>query len=128
MTKVIYFTVASKPTANELLDIAALQAYPGLTVAVRDMSKVGVSTDQGEPEVADYVASDAGNDFPEGYDDPGDYPVLDPAAPPAPDGLLGTQRVIYNGVEFLANDKTGVYVNGWTPTIAAGVVSTMLAS
>lgn len=42
--------------------------------------------------------------------------------------VSGTQFVMTSGVEFLGPDKSGVYVNGWTPTIVAGVVTVMAAS
>lgn len=125
--KVIYFTASSIPTETEAGHIAALQAYPGLDVAIRDASKVGVSTDQGEPELADYVTNATGSNFPEGYDDTEDYPITTAAAPPMPT-LLGTEKIIRSGVEFLSPDTTGSYVDGHTPTIAAGAVTALAAS
>ena len=121
--KIIYFTVAAVPTVTEAGEIAALAAYPEVTLAVRNLAKISAS-DNAEP--ADYVCSAAGNDFPANY--PADPYVRTTAAlPPAP-AVLSTQKIISSGVEFAGNDKTGSYVNGWTPTIAAGVVGAMLAS
>lgn len=121
--KVIYFTVAAVPTSNELAQINTLRAYPEITLAVRNLARI--DTDD-NPETADYVCSYAGNDFPSNY--PADpYVRTTAAAPPAP-AVLATQKVITSGVEFAGPDKTGSYVNGWTPTIAAGAVTVMAAS
>lgn len=121
--KIIYFTVAAVPTVDELAEINALRVYPEVTLVVRNLQQID-ATDN--PETADYVCSEAGNNFPTNYpEDP--YVRTTAAAPPAPT-VLSTQKIISSGVEFLSDDKTGVYVNGFTPTIADGVVSTMLAS
>lgn len=123
MTKVIYFTVAAVPTSGEQAEIDALTAYPGLTVAVRNLSQID-ATDN--PEDADYVCSLAGNNFPANY--PADPYVRTTAAnPPAP-ALLATQMIIKSGVEFLSPEATGTYTNGYTPTIAAGAISALVGS
>lgn len=124
-TKIGFFTAAAKPTTQEAADILIMQNL-GFKVAVRDAASY-VASDS-DPEDFDYVMdSNSGANIPADYANTGDYPRASKTAPPAPD-LLSTQKVITSGVEFAGNDKTGSYVNGWTPTIVDGVVSTMLAS
>lgn len=126
MTKVIYFTVAAKPTVTEAGHITALAAYPGIdTLVVRNQAMVG-NTDE-SPEEADYVLNAAGSGFVAPYDDDEDYPKITPTTPPLPT-VLATEKVIRSGVEFLSNQVTGSYTNGYTPTIAAGVVGALVGS
>jgi hypothetical protein len=128
MPKVIYFTVAAVPTETEAGHIATLKTYPGVELAVRNQAVAGVnSPTDNTPEEADFVLNAAGSGFVAPYDDNEDYPKITPTTPPLPT-LLGTEKIIRSGVEFAGPDKSGSYVNGWTPTIAAGVVTTMLAS
>jgi hypothetical protein len=130
MARIGYFTAGPTPTANETTEINTLAAA-GHDVCVRDVTKYGTSTDQPAAdglEDFDYVRAYAGTTYPTDYDDTGDYPVADPAAPPSAVTLPGTQKLITSGVEFLSPDATGVYVNGFTPTIAAGAVTAIAKS
>lgn len=123
MKKLIYFTAAAVPTVTEAGHIAIFEAIDGLETCVRNVQKIA-STDN--PEPADYVCNATGSDFPTNYpEDP--YVRVTAAAPPAPT-VAATQKVITSGVEFAGPDKTGTYANGWTPTIAAGAVTAMLAT
>lgn len=125
MTKVLYFTAADVPTVNEAAEIAILKDYPGVELGVRNASKLGV---YGSAEPADYVAGyNAGAAIPAPYDDTEDYPRTTAAEPPAPT-VLGTQKIITSGVEFLAPATSGSRTDGWTPTIAAGVVTALTGS
>lgn len=124
-TKIGFFTAGPKPTNDEAAAILIMQNL-GFIVAVRNAAADNYGGD--EPEDFDYVMDyDDGSLIPAAYADTEDYPRASKTVPPAPD-LLSTQRVITSGVEFAGSDKTGSYVNGWTPTITNGVVSTMLAS
>lgn len=125
MTKIIYFTAAAVPTGTEQGHIDALKSYPGITLVVRNAAMVG-NTDE-TPEEADYVANATGANFPVGYTDTDDYPITTAAAPPQPT-LLGTEKIIRSGVEFAAPALGGAYVNGYTPTIADGVVTALAGS
>jgi hypothetical protein len=128
MAKIIYFTASAIPTETEAGHIAAFAAYPGIDLAIRNAAAVGISTDQGEPELADYVANATGADFPVGYDDTEDYPIASPTNPPVPAGILSTQKIITSGVEFLSPDQSGSWVDGHTPTIVAGAVTVLAGS
>jgi hypothetical protein len=124
-TKIGFFTAAAKPSTQEAADILIMQNL-GFDVKVRNA--LGNNYTDGDPEAFDYVMdSTSGTTIPAAYANTTTYPRTSKTAPPAPT-LLSTQTVITSGVEFAGNDKSGTYVNGWTPTIVAGVVSTMLAS
>jgi hypothetical protein len=123
--KILFFTAASKPTTQENTDINIMLDL-GFNVGVRAAPAYAKGNVQGGTlETADYAMdSNAGATIPAAFSG---LSVASKTAPPAPP-LLSTQRVITSGVEFAGNDKTGTYINGWTPTIVAGAVSTMLAS
>lgn len=128
--KIGYFTAGPKPTTDETTEINALAAA-GHDVLIRDVNKYAAGTYQPAAdglEDFDYVRAYAGTTYPTDYDDTGDFPVADPAAPPSSVTLPGTQKIITSGVEFLSPDATGSYTNGFTPTIAAGVVTAIAKS
>jgi hypothetical protein len=125
MVKVIYFTAGNVPTVNEASEISTLRSYPGVELAVRNAADMGVV---GSLEPADYVAGyNNGAAIPDGYDDTDDYPLTSAANPPRPT-LLGTQRIIHSGEEFLSPAVGGERTDGYTPTIAAGVVTALTGS
>jgi hypothetical protein len=125
MTKVLYFTASDVPTSNELAEINVLKNYPGIELGVRNASKLGV---YGSAEPADYVAGyNSGAAIPAPYNDTEDYPLTSAAQPPAPT-VLGTQKVITSGVEFLSPAVGGSRTDGYTPTIADGVVTALTGS
>jgi hypothetical protein len=130
MSKIGYFTAGPKPTNNEQSEIDALAAA-GHDVMVRDVTKYTASSYQ--PAVAgleefDYVRAYAGTTYPADYDDTGDFPVADPAAPPSAVTLPGTQKLLSSGVEFLSPAITGSRTDGYTPTISGGVVTALAGS
>lgn len=125
MTKVLYFTASAAPTVNEAAEIAIFKAYPGIELGVRNASNLGV---YGSAEPADFVAGyNAGAAIPEPYDDTDDYPLASAAQPPEPT-LIGTQKIITSGVEFASPAVSGERTDGYTPTIAAGVVTALTGS
>jgi hypothetical protein len=123
--KILFFTAGPKATSQENTDMG-IMADLGFRVCARDATAYAKGNVQGGTlEEADYAMdSNSGATIPAAFSG---LTVASKTTPPAPP-ILSTQKVITSGVEFAANDKTGTYVNGWTPTITAGVVSTMLAS
>lgn len=128
--KIGYFTAAAQPTANELTEIGKY-VTAGHDVCVRNAAAYALSTNQPGADSAedfDYVDAYAGTTIPEPYDVAEDFPVASPDAPPAAHTLPGTQAIITSGVEFLAPAPTGSRTDGYTPTIAAGVVTALTGS
>jgi hypothetical protein len=127
MGKVIFFTAGETATVGEAADIAQLIAAMAANitdVAVRrgDLAAEDYSYGAGL-EAADFVAGT----IPAAYDDEEDFPVINPDAL-APSGVPSTSKVIASGVKFTGPAITGSYVDGYTPTIVAGVVTALVAS
>lgn len=120
--KVLYFTAAAVPTGPETTAITNLQNDGRYSVFIRNA--VGKNYEGGEPEACDFVAGT----IPTAYSDAEDYPVINPSALPNPTNLPTTAKVINSGVEFLAPAPTGSRVDGYTPTIVAGVVTAIVGS
>lgn len=124
---VLFFTAGAIPTTSELTEINKLVTYPGIDLRVRNAAAPMGTYDT--PETADYVCDyNDGSLIPAPYDDTEDYPLLTRTNPPAPAGLLSTQKVITSGVEFLGPATTGSRTDGWTPTIVAGAVTVLTGS
>jgi len=116
--KVIYFTAAALPTANELADIAKLNAA---AVPAYEVQVWKAGTAQSTPvRSADYVGHD-GADIPAEYSavtviDPDDIPVA-----PLPD----TQAIVLNAGTVNVENSPGNLDSPATAVVAGGVLTSV---
>jgi len=122
MPKVTYFTASEKATADELADIAALNALSNDPYEILVRNGAQSNSYGAGPDATDYVAGT----IPDEYSDTEDFPVFDVDNPPVP-GLDDTQAVVSDG-EALTVPVTGTYATTATVTVVDGAVTAIVLS
>jgi hypothetical protein len=157
-TKVIYFTAGALPTGGELTEINAIAAIAGIALSIRNGHVSALYGDgDTNYEEADFVAGTpptgtdyddtnvyplyvAGDHVTPSLVDEGDTIVLTDAAGVTLNCTLvvtagvptltcpSTAAILKSGIEKLSADKSGVYTNGFTPTIVNGAITVLAGS